>query len=117
MSSVGIDLGTTYSAIARIDPRTEQASLLRDSQGRILTPSVVYFPEGGKPIAGWPAIEMARLEPERTARCFKYHMGREDYFLVFDNAMSEKSILPGSKSIHLVRQTVMTEFKKSDPIL
>ncbi len=39
---VGIDLGTTYSAIARLDP-SGRAEVVRDGEGHNLTPSVVLI--------------------------------------------------------------------------
>ena len=52
---VGIDLGTTNSLIGAIDAGFP--ILFPDELGRRLTPSVVYFPEGGDPIVGDEAVQ------------------------------------------------------------
>ena len=51
---VGIDLGTTNSLIGAMDAGFPV--LFADAAGRRLTPSVVYFPEEGEPIAGYGAL-------------------------------------------------------------
>ncbi|MCA8988515.1 MAG: Hsp70 family protein, partial [Planctomycetaceae bacterium] len=71
----GIDLGTTYSAVAMMkDGRPE---LIPNSLGEVLTPSVVAFDERGVPMVGKPAREYAVLHPARAAAVFKRHMGSE----------------------------------------
>ena len=47
----GIDLGTTYSCIAQID-KQEQAVVLRNFEGSVTTPSVVYFEDEKTAIVG-----------------------------------------------------------------
>ena len=42
MATFGIDLGTTYSCIARVDD-SGRASVIKNALGEDLTPSVVYF--------------------------------------------------------------------------
>ncbi len=51
---VGIDLGTTNSLIGAMD--SGFPVLFADPAGRRLTPSVVYFPEEGEPVAGYEAL-------------------------------------------------------------
>ncbi|HEY5770303.1 MAG TPA: Hsp70 family protein [Terrimicrobium sp.] len=51
---VGIDLGTTNSLIGAMDAGFPV--LFADAAGRRLTPSVVYFPDGGEPIVGYGAL-------------------------------------------------------------
>ena len=51
---VGIDLGTTNSLIGAMD--SGFPILFPDCIGRRLTPSVVYFPEGGEPVIGHDAL-------------------------------------------------------------
>lgn len=71
--AIGIDLGTTYSAVACVDaggvPR-----VLADEADRALTPSVVAF-SGGKPIVGWDAKDEQRLGNADAIGCFKREMG------------------------------------------
>ena len=44
--SVGIDLGTTFSAVAYIDPKTKLPQIIPNSEGSKLTPSVIQFLDG-----------------------------------------------------------------------
>ena len=52
---VGIDLGTTNSLIGAMEAGFP--ILFSDELGRRLTPSVVYFPQGGDPIVGYEALK------------------------------------------------------------
>ena len=52
---VGIDLGTTNSLIGAMEAGFP--ILFPDELGRRLTPSVVYFPQGGDPIVGHEALQ------------------------------------------------------------
>lgn len=47
---IGIDLGTTYSVVAIVD-ETGSTKVLKNSEGKTTTPSVIYFGEE-KPIIG-----------------------------------------------------------------
>jgi molecular chaperone DnaK len=82
---VGIDLGTTNSLIGVMD--SGFPVLIADSQGSRLTPSVVYFPEKGDPVAGVSAQRMRALAPERTLYSVKRLIGRRP-------GESEKEDLP-----------------------
>ena len=44
--SVGIDLGTTYSAVAYVEPKTGLPQIIPNSEGKKLTPSVIQFIDG-----------------------------------------------------------------------
>ena len=71
--AVGIDLGTTFSAVAHLDdsggPRT-----IQNSEGGFTTPSAVFLDRSG-PIVGSEAIEAGMLEPERLALFAKRDVG------------------------------------------
>ena len=56
MVPIGIDLGTTYSAVATVSGRG-QPVVVKNSDGESTTPSVVYFPSNGPPIVGSEAKE------------------------------------------------------------
>ena len=81
---VGIDLGTTYCAIAYIDPKNGQAKVIKNSEGKPITPSVLYFGPDGSVLHGEEAKAYVEEGSERTANYFKYHMGDEDY-CIFQN--------------------------------
>jgi len=71
---VGIDLGTTHSAIAVVEAGIP--GLLADSEGNRLVPSVVHYPENGPPTVGRAAQRAQVLEPARTIYSIKRFMGR-----------------------------------------
>ena len=72
---VGIDLGTTYCAVAKIDENTGKAAVLRNSFGLPTTPSVLYFCEDGKIIHGQEAKDYYEDGDPETEAYFKYRMG------------------------------------------
>lgn len=96
---IGIDLGTTYSAVAHIN-RHGLPEILTNSEGARTTPSVVYFEEGGSRIVGLAARTVAMSDPERTVMCIKREMGNPSYRLNIDG----KEYLPESISGIILRQ-------------
>lgn len=72
----GIDLGTTFSALARLNG-IGRPEIVPNSEGERITPSVVYFDdeEVGAIRVGLEALNCRQLNPERTARWIKRHMG------------------------------------------
>jgi molecular chaperone DnaK len=75
--AVGIDLGTTYSVIAYLDPQGRPTSI-PNTEGDLLTPSVVLFDEDGV-VVGKQAVAAASLEPEKVADCVKRDIGNKHY--------------------------------------
>ena len=72
---VGIDLGTTNSAVATVDSGIP--FVIADTDGQRLTPSVVHFPgAGGEPILGHKANRVRVLKPAETVYSVKRFMGR-----------------------------------------
>ncbi len=74
---VGIDLGTTYSAIAYLDETGRPTSIANDA-GDVLTPSAVSF-DGPAVLVGKEAIKQGVFEPEVFADCFKRDIGRREF--------------------------------------
>ena len=74
---VGIDLGTTLSVVAYVDP-TGRPITVPNRSGDLLTPSAVAFEEDVV-IVGHEAIKGSVLAPEAFADCFKRDMGRAAY--------------------------------------
>ena len=70
----GIDLGTTCSTIGCVVQGQPQLIAV---EGSVLLPSVVSFPENGDPLVGQPALNRLPLDPQRTIRSAKRHMGTE----------------------------------------
>ena len=75
--AVGIDLGTTYSVIAYLDEQGRPTSAA-NSNGEVLTPSVVLFDQEGT-VVGREAVLAAALEPDKVADCVKRDMGSKYY--------------------------------------
>ena len=49
--SVGIDLGTTFSAVAYVDPQTNLPKIIPNREGKNITPSIIQF-AGGQAVFG-----------------------------------------------------------------
>jgi molecular chaperone DnaK len=96
---IGIDLGTTYCAVAYTN-RHGMPEVLTNSDGARTTPSVVYFEEGGSPIVGLAARNVALSDPDRTVMYIKREMGNSSYRLNIDG----KEFLPESISAIILRQ-------------
>jgi len=75
--AIGIDLGTTHSVVAYINPNGEP-DILRNAEGDRLTPSVVLF-QNDQTIVGKRAKEAGQEAVNRIAECAKRDMGREFY--------------------------------------
>lgn len=75
---IGIDLGTTYSAVSTIDEYGKPV-IVRNREGEHLTPSVVYFPPGGNPVAGAEAKEMMLSGEDNVIMFFKREMGNPEF--------------------------------------
>ena len=78
----GIDLGTTYSCIARVDD-TARAEVIKNNEGENITPSVVAF-EGDNVIVGNDAKAEAVLNPDTTSMLVKTLMGKTDFAIRYN---------------------------------
>ena len=77
--TVGIDLGTTNSAIGVVDAGFP--ILLADADGHRLTPSAVFYPpaadpSAAEPVVGRPALRRRALDPGRCVTSVKRLLGR-----------------------------------------
>jgi molecular chaperone DnaK len=78
---VGIDLGTTNSAVACRNAYG-RPEVIANREGQSITPSVVYF-GSDPPAVGQEAKEWARLGNDEIASFFKPHMGNPLFQLQF----------------------------------
>jgi molecular chaperone DnaK len=78
----GIDLGTTYSAIAYVDEHGKPVIVPNQESERI-TPSVVLF-DGDNIIVGNTAKESAKVEPDRVVSRIKQSMGDPNFVFQYD---------------------------------
>lgn len=72
--AVGIDLGTTYSLVATVPPGG-RVTVLTDSPGRPLLPSVVQY-QANKIVVGWDALQQAVVDPLNTIVSVKRLLGQ-----------------------------------------
>lgn len=78
---VGIDLGTTFSAVARIDSNTGKPCVIKNSFGSAITPSVLCFEPDGNILFGEDAKNMQSTGDTNAIAFFKRSMGK-DFFSV-----------------------------------
>jgi molecular chaperone DnaK len=72
--AVGIDLGTTFSAIAHIDAYGKP-QIIPNAESERITPSVILF-DGHNAIVGTMAKQNAVAEPEKIVDFVKREMGK-----------------------------------------
>jgi molecular chaperone DnaK len=99
--SVGIDLGTTYSSLAYLDPLA-QPRVVADSSGQTVLPSVVFF-DDTEVIVGDIALENAKLRPDRVVQFVKNHMG-DDWRREIDGQVHTPESVSAIILAHLVRE-------------
>src|SRR6185295_379526 len=75
--AIGIDLGTTYSAIAMLDGSGRPNTLI-NAEGDKLTPSAVFF-EGTNVIVGKEAIKALATDAQDVAQFSKRELGHRIY--------------------------------------
>ncbi|KAG5989160.1 hypothetical protein E4U54_004414 [Claviceps lovelessii] len=74
-SVIGIDLGTTNSAVAVMEGQVPR--IIENSEGARTTPSVVAFTEDGERLVGVAAKRQAVVNPENTLFATKRLIGRK----------------------------------------
>src|SRR5687767_11053519 len=75
--AVGIDLGTTYSAVACVDEYGKPL-VLKNSDGQTTTPSVVYIAPPHYAV-GDVALQSTMTDPGSVVQFIKRFMGVRDY--------------------------------------
>lgn len=75
--SVGIDLGTTYSAVAYID-NFGKPMIIKNSDGLTTTPSVVFV-DAPTFVVGEVALQSTLSDPDNVVQFAKRYMGMPDY--------------------------------------
>ncbi len=86
---LGIDLGTTNSAMAVFE--NGEAKIIANKEGKNTTPSIVAFTDKGEILVGESAKRQAITNPENTIYSIKRIMG---LMMSEDNAKEAKSKLP-----------------------
>ncbi len=86
---IGIDLGTTNSAVAVVRDGTPQ---LLSYYGERLLPSVVGYTNSGQWVVGTPARNQFGVNPENTVRSIKRDMGTDRRITIGDQTLSPPEI-------------------------
>ncbi len=111
MAIVGIDLGTTFCAVAHLGddgkPRT-----VPNRDGDILTPSAIYLAEDGTAVVGQPALDMNLEQPERVAMLMKRRMGLPD----LGRTVAGRTFRPETLSAVLLRKLVLDAEAQLGPV-
>jgi molecular chaperone DnaK len=79
---LGIDLGTTFCAMAMVDS-SGRARILPNADGHHTTPTALYFYEANGCILGREAVRMSVEDPATTVRFFKRYLGDPEYRVRF----------------------------------
>jgi molecular chaperone DnaK len=83
---VGIDLGTTFSALSILNA-IGKPEIIPNADGERLTPSAIFFDEENSDIVrvGIEAINSRHLNAQRSVRWIKRHMGDANYLRKIDS--------------------------------
>ncbi len=81
VKAVGIDLGTTFSVIAYVNPHGVP-EVLPNAEGDRLTPSVILF-DKDEVVVGNYARQSVMVYPDQVVEFVKRHMGESDYFFEY----------------------------------
>jgi len=100
---VGIDLGTTNSLVAYIEPQTGQPKCIPGPYGDTLCPSIVSLDPDGNIIVGEAARRRLLTQPERTIYSVKRLMGRGPADVQSELKLFPFRIDPSSESVIRVK--------------
>jgi molecular chaperone DnaK (HSP70)/uncharacterized protein YegL len=111
---VGIDLGTTFSAVARINESSGRPEVIKNSFGKVITPSVLCFEQDGTVLFGEDAKTEQSMGNPNTVAFFKRSMGEEDFVVEFFG--KEYSVIDLSSILlkNLVQDAELTTGEKID---
>src|SRR6476661_446048 len=101
MAIVGIDLGTTFCAVAHLDDRGK-AVTIPNRDGEVLTPSAIFLTGTGEAVVGQPALDVALEQPDKVATMVKRQMGRAEY----GRAVAGRTFRPETLSAVILRKLV-----------
>src|SRR6266702_512567 len=107
---VGIDMGTTFSAIATLDDHG-QAVTLPNLDGEMITPSAVLMDDGGV-VIGEAARDVALEHPDRAALLVKRWMGHP----TFAQPVAGREFRPETLSALILRKLVQDAARRIGPV-
>ena len=102
--SVGIDLGTTYSVVAIIDPQTRLPKIVPNNEGSKITPSIIQFIDG-EPRYGSEAERAFRAGEPFCAATFKRNMGDNEPLINIDDKTYNAEDLSSLLLQHIKEET------------
>ena len=79
---LGIDLGTTFSAMAYVN-RHGKPCIIPNAEGQATTPSVLHFYDRDACVVGDEAVKMVVVDSLNVVRFIKRSMGEPNYTLEF----------------------------------
>ncbi len=103
----GIDLGTTFSCVARVAPSGEP-EVVPLFDGSLTLPSVVLFVGADDYVTGEPARRLARAQPDDVCALVKRRMGDGEWRFVTSGAAWSASAVSGLILKALVGDAVLT---------
>jgi molecular chaperone DnaK len=108
---VGIDLGTTFSAIATLDDHGHPVTIPnRDNE--MLTPSAVLLLDDGTAVVGQAALDVSLEQPDRVAALIKRRMGETS----FGRSVAGRDFRPETLSAVILRKLVQDAELRIGPI-
>ena len=108
--TVGIDLGTTYSAIAYVDD-DGNPKVADNADGRPITPSVVLL-DDDRVVVGPSFQRISVASPDQIVEAIKREMGNKDYHVVYQN----KKLTPEFVSALILKKMKQDAEKEIGPI-
>jgi molecular chaperone DnaK len=108
---VGIDLGTTFSAIAALDEQGKPYTIPnRDND--MLTPSAVLLCDDGTAVVGQAALDVALEQPDRVATLIKRRIGKDGY----GRPVAGRDFRPETLSAIILRKLIQDAELRLGPI-
>jgi molecular chaperone DnaK len=107
---VGIDLGTTFSAIATLDDHGQPITL-PNRDGDMLTPSAVFI-DNDNIVVGQAALDVALEQPEKVATLIKRRMGHA----TLGPLVSGRQFRPETLSALILRKLVQDAELRIGPV-
>jgi molecular chaperone DnaK len=108
---VGIDLGTTFSAIASLDDHGLPVTL-PNRDGDMLTPSAVLLLDDQTAVVGQAALDVALEQPDRVATLIKRRMGHPSY----GRPVAGREFRPETLSAIILRKLIQDAELRIGPI-
>ncbi len=108
---IGIDLGTTYSAVATLDDQGQPITL-PNRDGEMLTPSAVLLLDDGTAVVGQAALDVALEHPDRVATLVKRRMGQP----TFGRPVAGRDHRPETLSAIILRKLVQDAELRLGPV-